>query len=465
MAMNKHKHSTGWKPALRGTGPLHEQIVRSLDDDLRSGILKEGSRLPPYRILADRLSVSLGTITKAYALAEQQGLVRGHVGKGTFVLGSGDTAARADDQLIDLSLNIIPHSPAVPFFAEYRKKAQRYPELFETLAYAQPAGTERVRRAAGLWLRKVSNFDADWRRTILTAGAQHAMTLVFGALCRPKETILCESTTFFGLKSLAAHLGTRLHPVQMDEDGIVPDLLQKAAKQTGAKVVYLLPTAHNPTGRTMNDARRAAIVKVAKRLDLWIVEDDLYSLFADRSKQELSPFAVLAPERSFFIGGVSKALAPGLRLGFLVCPEGPFFDTILGAIRATVFALPPFGAAIFGQWVEDGAAFAIGRSVKADVEQRWVLANELLGSSFELHGVMPHVWIPMPRLMAEQISGTAMRAGVSVTSPAAPIPEGSLDCGLRICLGMPSTIGMLKTGLLRLGSVLAPGGSMAQAVV
>ena len=461
--MKKQKRGPGWAPTLRGTGPLHEQIVRSLEDDLRSGVLEDGSRLPPSRILADRLKVSLGTIAKAYALAEQQGLVRGHVGKGTFALGGG--AQRADDPLIDLSLNIIPHAPAVPFFAEYRKKAQRYPEMFETLAYAQPAGSERVRRAATLWLRKMSNLEADWRRTILTAGAQHAMALVFGALCKPKDTILCESSTFFGLKSLAAHLGNKLHPVQMDEEGIMPDQLQKAAKQTGAKVLYVLPTAHNPTGRTMSDARRVAIAKIAKRLDLWIVEDDLYSLFADRSKQELSPFAVLAPERSFYIGGVSKALAPGLRLGFLVCPEGPFFDTILGAIRATVFALPPFGAAIFGQWVEDGVAFTIGRSVKAEVEQRWMLAKELLGSSFEAHGVMPHLWLPMPRLMAEQISGQALRAGVSVTSPSAPIPETSLDYGLRVCLGMPSTIGALKTGLLRLGSALNADSVLGQAVI
>src|SRR5580658_6701025 len=224
-----------WRPKLdSGSDPIYARIVAALERDLRLGTIDGGARLPPQRSLADHLNVSVGTVTKAYLEAERRRLVHAHVRRGTFV-SQASTEPTSDqaahDRVIDLSLNVVPHAAAARRLLSM-PAGKRISDLLDGLAYSPAAGPDSHRRAAVTWLSRIANFEPEWTQLLMTTGAQQAMSLVFGLLCRPKATILCEAATFFGMQRLAEHGRYTLHGIQMDEEGIRPDMLERAVKST-----------------------------------------------------------------------------------------------------------------------------------------------------------------------------------------------------------------------------------------
>jgi DNA-binding transcriptional MocR family regulator len=448
-----------WRPELPPGDALHARLVAALCRDIDSGVLRPGERLPPQRSLAERLQMSVGTITKAFQEAERLGLVTGHVGRGTFVKGPAAHAAgeAGTDRIIDLSVNITPYAAAAARFAETMHLLARRSDFNELLAYAPPAGVEAHRKAASLWLARTARFaEADASRLVITSGGQQAMSLAFSVLCRPGDVILCEAATYYGMKALAEHAGYVLRGVAMDEEGIRPDALDRAASQTGARAAYLMPTVQVPTARTMGPQRRADILRVARDRKLHIVEDDHYALFAPPNRAGLAPLSQLAPELCFYITSVSKTLAPGLRTGFLVAPSGAYFDRIVHVLRSTVYANTSFGSLVMTRWVEDGAAFVIADAMVAEITARWQLATGILDVANAQHfPVSPHLWLDLDELETERTAGRAQRAGVIVTPPELPLLDSKLISGLRICLGTPATRADLVLGLERLRGAVA----------
>jgi DNA-binding transcriptional MocR family regulator len=447
-----------WLPQIdAGSDPIYARIVSALERDVRLGAVDGGARLPPQRTLAEHLNVSLGTVTKAYLEAERRGLVHAHVGRGTFVSDSGSqrmAGEGARDRVVDLSLNVAPYEAVARRLLSI-PAGRRNSDLLDCLTYAPAPGLENHRRAAVTWLSRVARYEPEWGRLLVTAGAQQAMSLVFETLCRPKDTVLCEAATFFGMRRLAEHRGYKLHGVQMDEEGLRPDALERAAKSTGAKVLYTMPTVQNPTSRTMGSGRREEIARVVRRYKLWVVEDDTYALFAPQGAKALCPLVTLIPEQCFYLASVSKSLSPGLRVGFISCPEGSHFDALVKAVQATVIAPSAFGGVLFSRWVNDGSAFEIAEAVKAEIERRASLAKIMFGDQIagEIRAA-PHFWLPMPELEAERLAGRALRAGVAVTAPGRAIVRPDLISGLRVCLGAATDIAELTVGLERLRSVL-----------
>lgn len=427
---------SAWTPSIPdGGGPLYERLVGVLRADIASGQLAAGMRLPPQRDLAYRLGVGLGTVTRAYVEAEKAGLVSAHVGRGSFVNAPTEHRPYERAGPINLAQNIATAAPAASRLTEALARMRKRPDLLEHLAYAPPAGHEVQRRAGAAWLARTSSYEGvDWRRLICCAGAQQGLALAIGSVARAGDTVLCEASTYNGVKALAAHNGLRLKGVAMDGEGLDPDALEAAIKATGARVLSTIPTLQNPTGRIMSAARRRAIAALARRYDLTIVEDDIYGIYAPEAPP---PFALLAPERTFHVSGVSKILGPGLRAGFLVAPSDEAFDRVLDAVRALTYAPPGFGGLVATQWIEDGSADAIAVEVREEAVARLNMAREILGGAIETphSDKAPHVWLPMGELAAERMAGRALRGGVEVTPPDAPVVEPGLESGVRLCLG------------------------------
>ncbi|MBO9709215.1 MAG: PLP-dependent aminotransferase family protein [Caulobacter sp.] len=444
-----------WIPVLPpGDAPLYERLLEALRADIASGALAEGRRLPPQRDLAHRLGLGLGTVTRAYAEAEKAGLVQAHVGRGSFVRGVAPRPAAEDLGPINLSQNIAPIGPGGGRIAQTLARLQRRPDLLDNLAYAPSAGLETHRRAFAAWLSRTAGVErADWRQLICCAGAQHALSLALAALCRPGDEVLCEAATFPGARVLADLAGYRLTGVAMDGEGLLPDALDRAAAN-GAKAVFVLPTLQNPTGRIMSAARRADIVAVARRRDLWIIEDGIYAVFGGEA---LPPLVDLAPERTIHVSGVSKALAPGLRVGFLLAPPGELFERVVHAARAQFYAPPNFGGLIATQWIEDGTADQIAAETVAETAARVEMALRIVGPAIETPASPSalHLWLPMAELEAERVAGRALRGGVDLTPPSAPIVAPGLTTGLRICLGAPRDQVELERGLRVVAEALA----------
>ncbi|MBU3076438.1 PLP-dependent aminotransferase family protein [Sphingomonas quercus] len=443
-----------WIPDLDGaSATLSGRLVEALARDIAAGRLDAGHRLPTHRDLAQRLGIGIGTVTSAYAEAARRGLIEARVGSGSYV--AGPAATTREDATIMLSHNIPPLEPSQRRLAATLARLRRRPDLLDALGYAPPPGLPSHRRAAAEWLARHGGPDGvDAERLIVTAGAQQAMALAFQALCAPGDTVLVEAATFFGARTLAQHAGYRLVGVAMDDEGMLPDALDRAAAG-GARVLYIVPTLQNPTGRIMSAARRQDIAAIARRRDMFIIEDDVYGSFAGEAAPP--PLTGFAPERSFYLSGLSKTVAPGLRTGFLVAPDGPWFERLVAAIRAQSYAPPTLGGLVAAQWIEDGTADAIAAEIAAEVEARTALAVDRLGDRLGpiYSARCPHLWLPMPELDAERLVARALRAGVQLTPASAPIVDPALITGVRLCVGASRSRAELETALHRLQLILA----------
>lgn len=391
---------TIWCPDLSThAGPRYKALAEAIDVAIGEGQLEPGRKMPPQRDLAYRLGVTVGTVSRAYALAEQRGLVRGEVGRGTFVK-SGQTAEGfrnpmidGDDDLIKLTVNTQPDDSIKKLVASSLNTlaSTRLP-IGELMAYTPKGGLDPHRDAAARWASRVGcTFPPE--RTLITGGAHQAIAVALSALTRAGDTVLSEQLVFSGFKRVAMRLGVTLCGAALDREGIRPDALDAAAKATGAKVVLVNPTSHNPTTATMSEERRRQIVAVAERHDLILVEDDVYGqLPEDRPP----PLAALAPERTVYITTASKAVAPNLRFGVLVAPER-LFDRLADAQSDLFLACPALMAALFTQWLDDGTADHLVERQRTEAAARQAIAADCLeGIAYDAEPISYHLWLPLP---------------------------------------------------------------------
>lgn len=443
-------------------GPAYRALADALNDAIDQGRLGHGERLPPQRDLAFRLAVTVGTVGRAYDLLAQRGLVRGEVGRGTYVLGKVGAAAEvvgredAGDGLIDLTTNFPAPTAAQAGLGDLLPAQETAVEvLADLLRYPEAAGLGRHRRAAAGWLEQLG-IATEPERIILTNGAEGGLAAALLALARPGDTVLAEALCYVALRHLSARLGQHLEPVAMDEHGILPDALAAAARQRGAKLVVVSPSLHNPTAILMPSARREAIVATARELDLILIEDDVYGpLIPDRPPA----FATLAPERTVFLTSLSKFLAPGLRVGFIHGPDR-LLREVLTTQRELSLGYTPLAAELFAQ------AHAAGLLAEAQIQQqremarRQDLARTLLsGLDLRTQPTALHVWLRLPEPWSSGEAALALaRNGVLVT-PAERffIGRGAAPRAVRISLSAPPTHSHLRRALERVAHVLAPG--------
>ncbi|HEY9368731.1 PLP-dependent aminotransferase family protein [Streptomyces sp.] len=158
---------------------------------------------------------------------------------------------------------------------------------------------------------------------LVTTGSQQALTLIATATLEPGDVVLVEDPCYLAALQTFAFAGARVVPVPTDDDGIVPTALEEIVARERPKLLYLVPTFQNPTGRTLSPERRTAVAEAAARHGFWIVEDDPYGEL--RYDGERVPWIAASPaaaDRTVLLGSFSKILAPGLRLGHLRAPAG-----------------------------------------------------------------------------------------------------------------------------------------------
>lgn len=450
-----------WRPDLsRESGALPERILAALRRDIASGALPAGTRLPPQRNLAFDIGVSLGVVSRAYTEAERLGLTRGEVGRGTFIQGDTPppgafTLTSTTDDLIDLARNYPPLEAAKARMpAALEALARSDMEILST--YGRVMGWDQHRQVAARWIRTSTGYEVDWTCLLPTVGAQQAIDIALRTLLAPGDALMCEAATFHGAQLSAAQNRLKLVGLPMDAQGVTPEGLD-AADAKGARVAYLMPTLQNPSGRTMSFERRTAIIEVARRRDLILIEDDIYAPYAgDKLGDAPTPLASLAPERVYYLTGASKILSPGLRLGFLVAPDETGFKALTQVLRASLYSPPALGAALFAHWVETGDAEWIARENRRTARVRMEMALKVLGNWAERPSSPQslHLWLPMDEARAERVASRALRGRVEVTPPSALVVDPTAIMGLRVCLGQAAD-GRLETGLRTVAGALA----------
>ncbi len=349
-----------WLPDLRGAeGPLYLAIARAMAQDVASGRLLPGQRLPPQRELADALGLALGTVTRAYTEAERRGLLKGHGRRGTRIQSGGPAASSLRALIetrgeVDLAANH-PSASLDPELGPALRAVARRRDAGELLRYPPSEGLPQHRQALAGWLRALG-VPALADTLVLTAGAQHAIGLALAAVTRPGDEVACEALTFPGFRALAESLGLRLLPVPLDDQGLQPDALERTCRSRKPRALYVMPCLQNPTSALLALERRRALAQICERRGIWIIEDDLLRPVC---AEPGPPLAELAPERTLHVFSASKSVAGGLRVGSVLAPVEAAAGRAAG-VADQPDRPPPLSAAVLAAWIEDGVAAAHG---------------------------------------------------------------------------------------------------------
>lgn len=466
---------TTWTPTLEGRdGPTYKAIADALAEAITVGVLAAGTKLPTHRDLAWRLGVTVTTVTRAYQEARRRGLIEGEVGRGTFVRTAQDGLAplavrrfnlppleeRASDALdgpINLSLNFPPLLGQEQMFAETLQAISRSNIIDSLLTYQADLGMPAHRAAAAEWMRR-HGMPCTTDSTMITNGGQHAMLVAMMALARPGDVVLTEPLTYPGMKALASQLDLKLVPVAMDHDGLRPDSLEDAVVTHGARVLYTMPTLHNPVSTVMPEHRRAEVAAVAERHGIFVIEDDVYgSLPSDRT----APLASRLPTLGVYLNSCSKSMAPGLRIGFIAAPA-ELMGRLAVAGRASCWMATPLTGEIMRRWVEDGTAEQLTQALREDVSARRAIADAELPPEVVHHDSHPfsyHLWLPLPsHWRAESFVDQLHRQGVIVL-PAETFAVGRArpEPGIRVCIGTTRDMERMRHGLRVVARALQTG--------
>ncbi len=302
---------------------LGEQLTCALRGAIVQGRLGPGTRLPSTRDLAADLGLSRGLVVGAYEQLVAEGRLVGRRGSGTVVAPAMATSI-VEPEAPDLGPGTVaPLRPGVPDLGMFPRTAWRraYERALATALdadfdYGDPAGAPRLRQELAAYLGRVRAARVEPAALCLTTGAAQAFTLLAAMLRAAGATrIGVEDPGPAPIRDLLATHGLRPLPVPVDADGLDVETLTRA--RLGA--VFVTPAHQFPTGVVLAPARRAALVDWARRTGGLIVEDDYDAEFR-YDRDPVGCLQGLAPDVVALVGSVSKALAPGMRLGWLATP-------------------------------------------------------------------------------------------------------------------------------------------------
>jgi DNA-binding transcriptional MocR family regulator len=451
-----------WLPNLDSRkGPVYRAIADAIDEDVQTGVLRAGSRLPPHRDLADHLGVTVTTITRAYTEAARRGLINGHVGRGTFIRGQeAYDEASSDNSVLDLSINVLMPDKEVANLAAHLFQRRVLPWT-QLLGYAPKRGHLRHRQAMAAWLKQLGMI-ADPEHIVLTAGAQHGLTTALFAVLEPGDTLLTEELTYSGVRRIAQQMHVKVRGVAMDGEGLRPEALEVACRSTRARVLYCMPRMQNPTSAVMSERRRRQVAAIAEKYRLTVVEDDTYGFLSP----ERTPLAPLIPQRTVFVTSLSKSLFPGLRLGCAVAPP-VLVEKIAGAVWTTMINTSPIGADLLSGWIEDGTAARIAEWKRHEGAARQIMAKRLLaGERYQTHPLSHHIWLSLPpRWSSDGFVAQARSRGVVLNASSEFAVGDQHPKAVRLCLGTPRTRAGLEQALTRVAECLSDRAPAARAVV
>ncbi|MFJ4371648.1 PLP-dependent aminotransferase family protein [Pseudomonas japonica] len=444
-----------WTPTLADDGqPRYLALVDAIARAIETGELKVGERLPPQRRLAWTLGLNPSTTQQAYREAAARHLVSGEVGRGTYVLAGSKEATlfrlkQRDDgsASIDLSTNV----PVVDEHSQDLEQALR-----EVLQQGAGHALEHYLGAEQLLLGRLHG--ASWlnrrglalnpAQVLLCGGAQQGLFSVLLSFCQPGEAVMVEALTAPGIKAACRQLRLPLHGIAMDREGILPDDLDRVARASGARVVVLTPALHNPTGARMGEQRRRAVAAVVERLDLLLVEDDVYGALGDEP-----PLLPLLGQRGLLVSSLSKTVCAGLRLGW-IAGDASLLGRIDPHAQATHWQIAPLMLGIACRWIDDGTAARKLAWQREEVMQRWRLAQRLLGPALAHQDrPSPHIWLGGPRPGDELAAACRARGVEVVPAQVFAVKQGQLPA-LRISLTAARSRAELKQALERVATVL-----------
>ncbi|MFN3845772.1 MAG: PLP-dependent aminotransferase family protein [Paracoccaceae bacterium] len=456
---------TIWLPTLSDSdGPKYLALTRALREAIRSGELAQGAQLPTVRELAWQLKVTPGTVARAYSLATQEGMLAATVGRGTFVAARtprlGPTQAlfidRDPDRVrdhVDLRAPILPDvGQGAAIGAALR--AIGADNDTDWIDYPSQRAELPLREAICDWVsdRVLGPVGPD--DVVLAHGGQNAINLIFMCCLRgDRPVVLTEELAYPGFRHAARLSRAEVIAVEMDAEGILPEALDATCRRHSAQVLCLTAEAQNPTTGRMSTERRQAIVAVARRHDLQIIDDDCYSV----ATVSTPAIRALAPERTWHVGSLSKTLSAGLRFGYIIAPPGMGQTGRLTAQHA-FFALSRPIEAVVLHLLQSGEASRLRDLVQVELDARLQSAVNALGAyDVRWQPGLRFIFLRLPSgWRASTFCARAEGVGVLVRSADEyALIHGLAPNAVRVAMAGNVTLDQFHAGIDRLARLLA----------
>jgi DNA-binding transcriptional MocR family regulator len=457
-----------WKPAdINLQSPKYLSIADALETDISCGKVVAGEQLPPQRDLAEQLSVNLSTISRAYRVAENRGLISGVVGKGTFV--STDVLVNPEMIPIEkqhhkqIELGVVaPLSTLDPNLQPRLIKLSSSHNLASYSQYTEPCGLAAHLEVGAHWANRFGLLVTP-DQVIVTAGAQHALTCAFMACFKPGSRIAIDYLSYPGIKALATMMHIRLVPIIMDEKGMIPEALNAACKSNPVEGIYLMPGCHNPTGTAMGDKRREEIIDLITKHRLLLIEDDAYYFTSENPQPALSSYL---PDNSIFIANFSKILFSGLRSSFVFTSQRIRAE-MTRAVLNTIWMAPSLNTAILCDVINDGTIDKVIETKMKEAKARNIIASSVLPFQSTINPTKRFFqWYQLPKpWTAPFFEAYAHQRGVNVfCGEKFAVGNQSIGQFVRLAITSPETRQDLTVGLTILKDIIQTGYEDVEAI-
>jgi 2-aminoadipate transaminase len=371
---------------FQGNEPLYIQIKKGIAERILTGALKAGERLPATRELARQLKVNRSTVTNAYEELLADGLLNSHVGQGTFVsdqvksidvfdtrvksegvagqkmvwdgLFAGEAEERTISALLDLYqvstiTDVISFSGSFPDessfpIADFKTSLNHALREFgrSVLKYEQAAGLQALREHLSGEMRS-RGIVTNPENILITNGSQQAIDLLARSFIAPGDKVILENPTYPGAANSFSALGAKLIGIPVDKRGMQVDNLEQIIIQQRPKLLYTIPTFHNPTGHTLSLERRHQLMSLVRKYRIPVLEDAYGEDLRFEGSELPSLKALDITEQAIYLGTFSKNLLPGIRIGWCVAPTPVFTRLVALKQISDITTSPLLQAALY----------------------------------------------------------------------------------------------------------------------
>ncbi len=471
--------------------PLYQQLRDGIRSAIDCGRLAPGQRLPSSRQLALDLNVSRITTTAAYSELEADGLIESRRGAGTYVTTpwrptaivraatpsdvlpawqSELTASSRPDQdrmMTDVSRFI--RDGNYMSFGGARGDVRLFPLdlLRRTIAdvlhqdsagaldYELSAGYQPLRQTLANYLRRLG-IDATAEDVIVTAGAQQAIDLLTRAITRPGDSVVVESPTYPGALQAFANHGLQLIDIPLDSNGMRIDILRRVLETQSPRLIYTVPTFHNPTGTVLSAARRRELVSLAHHYSIPIIEDD-YLREVHFGSPVPPPLAAFDQHGNVIhVGSFSKSILPTMRLGYVVA-SGPLRERLIALRSITDVCSSSLTQRVLQRFLEDGSLHTYWKRTSRIYRRRQFAMIQALeahfpvGTSWTVANGGHFLWITLPgEVDVDAVLNDAQAEGVSFSVGSPFFARPNKQPHMRLAFA-PFTETEIQHGVQRIG--------------
>ena len=447
--------------------PLYRQLADSIRGLVDRGLLQRGQRLPATRELANQLRLNRATVSAAYNMLEQSGVLEGHVGRGSFIAADAAAVRGAKRKALDwdallppleyaagsgteIEINLATSRPSTAHFpmGAFRRLAKEVvdsKQAEQILQLGSPHGYAPLRRYLmdGAVKEGVAGASDD---LLMTNGCQQALDLIARVFFPAERSlaeklVLLESPVYHGLLRVFSRAGASIIPIAVNEAGIDLDALEAAIARTHPRLLVVTPSFQNPTGATLSLDRRRRLLEITQRAGVVVIENDIYSELRYAGKplptlKELDTAGNVVLLRSY-----SKVSFPGLRVGWAIGPR-PLIARLVESKQVCDLHSDQLSQAVLLRFAESGElATHLEQSRKLGLKRLEAALGACekylpKGSSFTRPEGGMSVWIELPApLNAENVLPRAEKRGVSYLPGTLFSNRPAHRRGLRVSFG------------------------------